>query len=260
MAFDENALNVERYALPIAKVLALCDALKPFVDSITKKIDLGDPLALKVYNECLFLLLEKLRVVLPHGHLIPTAGIRRAFVDFIYQRKKPKYLIEIGTGPVAILSLLFANRGVSMVATEVDSTSYDHAKATISENRTGSAIRLLKSSGGVFSWLPETDPSIFPVDGVVSFPPYYDEPAGLTDRNRGFLGTSSELYMGDTIFGSRLLREAREVYPKVKFVALLWKNRESVDKTLHSDNTIFVNVIAGTRKRIFTLTDLVNLS
>ena len=260
---SKQTLYIKDYSLPIDVVCKSCPELSQYLQRRTLKIDLSDPNALKVYNQCLFWILEGLKIQIPNNHLIPTAGLRRAIVDIITQQISPKTVIEVGCGPSAIISLLLAKRNIYVHATEIDPQSYNLAHNSIINNTLEHKITLYKSSGGILAWLSQEYTEIFPIDIVISLPPFYEKNSYKPYASKGFRGTDLELYAKGSAesFAVNLLNEAIEVYPRINKVGLLWKNEESMIKGFNEINNLDLStrvfeLIAGTRKRYFTITNL----
>ena len=122
-------------------------------------------------------------------NLIPTAVIRRLIVSVILDYVQPTRVIEIGTGATAIMALLLAKHKVSVIATEIDDYSYVSAQKNVYLNNLNDSITLVKSEGEILSYLEK----FFPVDCVLSLPPYYgNETKNQIRKKRGFRGKDSE--------------------------------------------------------------------
>ncbi|MHA2365809.1 MAG: RlmF-related methyltransferase [Candidatus Hodarchaeales archaeon] len=255
-------LNAQNFTLPIKEVAKKCTKLNDYMDPVTNKIDLGNPIALAVYNSCVYHVLDNLKINIPEGHLIPTAGLRRAIVDIICREYKIKRLIEIGTGSTAIMALLFAQRGINVIATEIDIESVKLAKKSIKNNDLEDTISLYKSEGKILSWLADF-PNIFPVDGVICLPPYYEVESRKMNRKRGFSGTEFELYSPGKAedFTINIIKEALNLKDLITFLGLLWKDNKSLDIGLrffkkNRLNPIVYSIQAGNRKRYLTISNL----
>ena len=258
-----KTISIKDYALPIATIRKKCTKLDQYLQKTNSKIDLSDPNALMAYNNCLFWVLEGLKVEIPEGHLIPTAGLRRAIASNIISEIKPKTAIEIGCGPSAIIALLLAKKNISVYATEIDPQSYNYAQRLIKTNMLEKKIIVYKSNGKILKWLEEEHLEIFPIDIAISLPPFYEKNSQKPNSLKGFRGTDFELYTFESAesFAINMLIEADKMYPKIKNVGLLWKNKESMVKGFNLIKNLELTtkafeLLGGTRKRYFTLTEL----
>ncbi|OLS16467.1 MAG: Release factor glutamine methyltransferase [Candidatus Heimdallarchaeota archaeon LC_3] len=254
-------VNAKNYSLRIEEAIKKCPDLKKYVDSITNKFDLGNSEALINYNQCLFRVLDGLDIEIPPEHLIPTAGLRRCIVDILYKEINPRSIIEIGTGSTAIIAQLFALRGITAYATEIDQNSVESANKNIKNNlNMFSKCTIFKSDGGILDWLIEQEKGIFPVDLVLSLPPYYLHGSPLKSMNRGFLGTKNELfsYAEAEDFSIQLFNEwinHKDILPNI---AILWKSQDSLFMGLDrlrydfSESKLY-RITSGTRKRILSI-------
>lgn len=251
-----NTFFAKEYALPLKYVLKSCNELQIHLNS-DKKINLGDSNSLQTYNRCLFKILEGVDLyITKENNLIPTCGLRRLIAEIVVDNINPTKIVEIGTGPYAIMALLFANRGINVVASEINSKSYQSAKNTIKKNQYQHLITIKRSSGGVLSWMKAN----FPFDCVVSLPPYYDD----EDKrdSKAFLGVDSELYSkgkGED-FSLILIDEWILSLDFIKYLVILWKDLSSmnlginyVNKSYPKINSEKIEIIAGTRKRYLTI-------
>lgn len=254
-------LNAKDFSLPINQIKNQCPDLEQWLNS-EDKIDLGNSKALFQYNKCLFKILDNIELDLSidvgiNTNLIPTAGLRRAIVSAVLSETHPQKIIEIGTGATAIMALLFAKNNVQVIATEINPDSLQSAHKQVLINKFEERIKLLKSDGGILDYLQK----YFPVDCVVSLPPYYaDETKSLPRSKKGFRGVDSELYSfgQDIDFSVQLLQEWSTCNSS-NFLCTLWKNHSSLEKAIVLMNELnlthkSIEITAGTRKRYLTIT------
>ncbi len=252
--FEED-IDLKKKGVPIRNAVAHCPELKSFLNG-QGRIDLGDSAALRAYNSCLFLLLRDLRITIPEGFLIPTAGLRIAVTDFIWKKihaltPSPVLGIEVGIGATAINSLLLAQKGANMIGTEVDPASIFWAKKNIEQNGLQEKIHIIQSRGKILAGLDIPDNISF----AFTLPPYYEAGAiHLVFKDRGFQGRYSELVAGESSldFTRQFLEEAKELNIPVVFVLL--DSLELARSTLSQINELgwrecWVRLKAGTRKR-----------
>lgn len=253
-------LDAKDFALPLNSVQDVCPDILKFINS-QGKIDLGNSLALYSYNKCLFKILDDIILDLETEdekfiNLIPTAGLRRLITSVIIEHIHPNKIIEIGTGATAIMALLLAKKSVHVIATEIDNYSYLSAKRHIKINKLDHHITLVKSEGEILNYLE----NFFPVDCVLSLPPYYANETKNDNRKKsGFRGTESELYsFGEsTDFSTKLLQEWNEI-DSIQSICILWKDYEDFQKGLNFQKAFpttiqTFEVKAGTRTRYLTL-------
>ena len=253
-------IDARNYSLPLDQIAKGCPEINKWLDE-KNKIDLGNYQALYYYNKCLFKILDNIELNLDltnsSHNLIPTAGLRRAIVSTIISIIHPKSVIEIGTGASAIMALLFAKHDIRVLATEINEDSLKSALKHVEINDLSNLITVVKSSGGILSYLND----YFPVDCLLSLPPYYaDETRQLPRKMKGFRGTDSELYSfgEETGFSLALLKEWYETNSS-KYLSILWKNFDSVDKIFLTVPKMAVEnqtikIKAGTRTRYLTIT------
>lgn len=253
-------INAKEFAMPFTEAFKRCVDLGYLSEYHGVKIDLGNYDMLSRYNSCLYYILENLNIDIPYGNLIPTAGLRRVIAHLIHSKTehRSKKILEIGTGPVAIMALLLANRGFNVIATESNLTSYINAKKVIKQNNFQNKIRLIKSEGRILKWL-ENDVQLTSMDVIFSLPPYYSEKSLAQKNGRGFLGVKSELfghYKGKD-FSLQLIHEFINLKLSI-YLGILWKNEDYLNKGLayfnkHNYVSKIYCIKAGTRKRFFTL-------
>ncbi|MHA2101523.1 MAG: RlmF-related methyltransferase, partial [Candidatus Kariarchaeaceae archaeon] len=149
ITLDFIEINAKNYSLKIEDALKTCSELQKYVDSLTNKFDLGNSEALVKYNQCLFRVLDGLNIEIPPEHLIPTAGLRRCIVDILYKELNPSSVLEIGTGSTAIIIQLFALKGITAFATEIDINSIESGNKNIDSNSNmfTNRIHIFKSDG-----------------------------------------------------------------------------------------------------------------
>ena len=252
-----QTINTRQYSLPIKVIYNKYPKFRQYVNPTNYKIDLGNSESLRAYNQLLFKELEGLDILIPKGHLIPTAGLRRAIVQLVL-KQNPRVILEIGTGATAIVSQLLAKKGIKVMATELDPMSFQYALENIERNKQlfNFPITLIKSNGEIIKGLKEINSGIF-FDGIVSLPPYYDIDSKRKKYEKGFSGTHSELFFGKfENFGKRLLEEAIQMPNKPIFVGILWKNSENMFTILNelqlNDKSVIYKLAAGTRERFFS--------
>ncbi|MFW9928092.1 MAG: RlmF-related methyltransferase [Candidatus Thorarchaeota archaeon] len=261
---DSKFLDTKKYSLPLIEVEKFFPEFKNCFIPGTKRLDLSNHISLSKYNEYLFKILDDLEIKIPNGHLIPTAGLHRAVVDFIMRNFHPKSILEIGTGTTAIISQLFALRGVKVYGTEIDPISLQWALKNVDLNKKkfNEEITLYLSPGGIIKWLWEKKSPIFPLDGLICFPPYYSTDFKTVKKEKGFMGTNYELYSDNYAekFSIDLIKEVFDLKDKLKFefLSLIWKNEKSylnAVRELENYGLFFDNCLikTGTRKRIFTV-------
>jgi methylase of polypeptide subunit release factors len=256
-------INAKEFSLPLDQILEKCPDLKQI--TVLGKIDLGDPKALYQYNKCLYKVLDDIDLELDFNkdkgsNLIPTAGLRRCIASTIIEIINPLKIIEIGTGASAIMALLFAKKNIEVIATEINNESVISAQKQIELNNLSQKITLKQSQGDILQYLEK----YFPVDCILSLPPYYAEKTKLkVPKKRGFLGVESELYSfgEETDFSTKLIEEWIEMQKKFKkqtFLSILWKNQKSMEKVFlkfekNDLSTQIIEILAGTRIRYLTI-------
>ena len=255
-------IDAKNFSLPIKEVLADCPDLYQYTKA--NKIDLGNPLALRAYNICLFKILENVIIELPESNLIPTCGLRRSIVHVILEITNLKLndrIIEIGTGASAIIAMLFAKKGFNnIIATDINHESLIIAEKQLKINNLQDSITLMKSSGGIVNWLKDK----FPVQCLVSLPPYYSSESIIIGQKRGFLGVDSELYSHGSAedFSLQLINEWLENIVNTNYLCILWKNKLALDKGLIfldqnkqslEINVQIVEIKAGNRSRYLSI-------
>lgn len=256
-----EVVDAQNYSLPIHKVLDSCPQLLPFINLENKKIDLGNPEALRIYNECLYKILDRISIIIPSGNLIPTAGLRRAIADLVLKYIQPEKILEIGTGSTAILAQLFALKNIKVFATEISSDSINLAKKQINFNIDLflHPIKLFQSPGGLLEWLRNEPLDIFPVDVVIFLPPYYSRDV-QSKRNRGFQGVDTELYSSGSAeqISIQYIKEAYSMKNFIRNIVTLWKSSKSFEKAMSQLIISFkeiklFQIKSGTRNRILSI-------
>ncbi|AAW42333.1 conserved hypothetical protein [Cryptococcus deneoformans JEC21] len=158
-------------------------------------INFQDPTALRELTKCLLKEDWNLDVDLREDRLCPTIPNR---LDYIYHvldlephlpssSLRPLRILDIGTGATAIYPILLARLRPDsrIVATEIDESSYNHAKATLEKNNIPpSSITVLKS--------PTPDPILFPLLECKGKSEDWD----LTICNPPFFASSQEMLQG----------------------------------------------------------------
>ncbi len=255
----EKDIDLRKTGIPIREAVAKCPKLKEFTTG-QNKIDLGNPAALRTYNSCLFYLLRKLKITIPEGFLIPTAGLRLAVTDIIWKKawslfpptsSSPIWGVEVGIGATAINSLLLAQKGVQMIGTEIDSESIFWARKNIEQNHLQERIKIIESKGKILQGLDIPPQASF----VFTFPPYYEASAShLVYKDRGFQGRYSELVAGETglDFTFHFLSEAKKLRIPYAFVvldSLTLAKRALLYGSELDWRTSWIRFRAGTRKR-----------
>ncbi len=251
----EDDIDLRKTGIPLREAVAKCPDLESFLVE-PARIDLGDPAALRAYNSCLFFLLRKLRVMIPEGFLIPTAGLRIAITDFIWKKlwpivQTPVLGVEVGIGATAINSLLLAQKGARMIGTEVDPESIFWAEKNIKQNGLQDRIRVIESKGQILVGLDIPKRPLF----AFTLPPYYESGAThLVFKDRGFQGRYSELVAGESglDFTYQFLEETREM--KIPFVFVLLDSLKLARNGLLRIKELgwegsWIRLLAGTRKR-----------
>lgn len=255
-------VNAKNYSLRIEETIKKCPDLNKYVDPSTNKFDLGNSEALVNYNQCLFRILDGLDIKIPPEHLIPTAGLRRCIVDILYKEINPRSILEIGTGPTAIIAQLFALRGTQVYATEIDQSSIDIAIRNVENNSKyfNYPIEFFQSTGGILGWLIELHKDIFPIDLALSLPPYYLQNSSIKNGKKGFLGTKTELFSFAEAedFSLQLMREWKNNKLILPNIAILWKSQESflmgMDQINKDPSGLkLYRITSGTRKRILSI-------
>jgi hypothetical protein len=259
---DIVEINARNYSLRIEEAMKTCPELQKHVNSLTNKFDLGNSDALINYNQCLFRILDGLDIEIPTEHLIPTAGLRRCIVDILCKELNPKSILEIGTGSTAIIAQLFALKGIRAYATEIDKKSIESGNKNIGNNSKmfSYPIRIFQSDGGILNWLIEQENDIFPIDLVLSLPPYYLHGSPVKTLNRGFSGTKFELFSFAEAedFSIQLITEWENNKSILPNIAILWKSQDSFLMAMdrlrcdYSELKIY-QIISGTRKRILSI-------
>ena len=130
-------LEAKYFSLPFSSLVEEYPILNAFLISVDPpKFDLGDPRVLSLLNKYLFKEVVDLDINVPEDFLIPSLGIRHAYSDFIANRiKSNKPIIEIGTGASAAIAMILAKKyDKQVLATEINSTSFEMANANIVTN------------------------------------------------------------------------------------------------------------------------------
>ena len=191
-----SLLDSSKNCLPIKDAISQWPPLEHYAKS--GKIDLGDPNALREYNRAILHWLTGYLIEMPKGNLIPAICLRNTYIHYLRDRfPNADVLVDIGTGASAILALLAFHHGFNVIATELDPVSLAHAKRNIELNHV--SVRLFQSHGGIFTdVIPR--PLIETIDICVTYPPFYptDKPGRTSVKKRGFKGTGSELFGGET--------------------------------------------------------------
>ena len=245
----------KKCGLQIKKAIELCPELKKHL-LMNEKIDLGNPIALLLYNQTILKDLMGLHFTLPEGYLIPTICSRFEFLKFVIEESNPKAVLEIGTGASAILALMMGHLGIKVTSTEIDEKAYQSAKNNVENNNLASMINLMKSEGQIIRNLI-FDLSIY--DLIICNPPQYDQNyyQERYSSNRGFTGKKIELVGGEKGFEFilEILSEVSKYSnrPPVFFQLTLPKLQSILDSKLmeaeYNYSTIDKHI--GTRKRIY---------
>ncbi len=248
-------LDSSKNCLPIKDAVNHWPPLTSYVKS--GKIDLGDPNALREYNMAILYWLTGYRIEMPMGNLIPAVCLRNTYVHYLRNRfPNAKVLVDIGTGASAILSLLAFHYGFDVVATEVDAVSLAYAKRNAEINH--ASIRFFQSQGGIFiDVIPKS--LIEKIDICVTYPPFYptDKPGRTSMKKRGFKGTGSELFGGETgmEFTVRYIEESIHLNIPITTVLLHKKKfAEFASEAMESQyNVETIPIKAGNRIRYLVL-------
>lgn len=241
MTTDTVVVDACYYSIPIARAIDLEPRLKSLaIGKRRSRIDLGDPLALKLYNQTVLRVKYDLDIDVPAPYLIPTIGMRAAFLSWIID-PCDIHVMEIGTGASAIMALLAERvHGKRVTATEVNPGSLTQAELQLFRN--GSNVELRRSTGQILQGMLQSDDDI---DLVFSFPPFYpaDDGFGKLKKKRGFGGVQSELYdsdeqeEGEVGFVQRLISEFVKSEQVRKLAVLFLKSTEAHRAIEHANAT-----------------------
>ena len=251
--------NATKSCLTIRDALKYDNRLKNFLitDQPKPQIDLGNPLALKMYNQILAKMLFGLTFDIPPGRLIPTICVRKTFLEFVFNNvPQIKTVLEIGAGASGIISLICAKKyGCFVSASEADPISLQWLQKNIQANALQNQIKIINSSGKLIKGL-RLGRNHF--DLVITNPPYYtSKDTHYLEKKRGFLGSHVELVSGPspTSFLKMLYNELLESLQFHAFATMLPK-KEWVEDFLQyvtEKNVPVERVIgiikAGTRRR-----------
>lgn len=225
------------------------------------KLNLGDPAALLEYNKAILFKLTKYRITIPENYLVPAICLRNTYIRIIKDLLDVQLIADIGTGASAVIALLAAKQGFSVVATELDEISYTYAQLNISANQLTDKITLYKSNSNtniIDNVLPVD--VIDKVECVLTYPPFYPEerPGRISRKKRGFKGSENELFSGETgmSFTKQYIIEA--AMHGIQHITVLLHKQEFVEQctTLmqnHGYVCRVIDIIAGNRKRYAVL-------
>lgn len=220
------------------------------------RIDLGNPEALKAYNLGLLQAFTGFTVQLPPGFLIPTICLRNTYLQVIEDKLHgTTCLLDIGTGASMVIALLAVSRGFRVHATEIDAAAIEVARTQITRNSLSNhVLQLHPIEEGILQQL--SDDVLKEIEVSVTYPPFYpeDRPGFTSKKKRGFQGTDSELFGGQTgmEFTLQYFREARSRGIPHR-TALLHKRSivEELEQILTAENNQIeiIPIQAGTRQR-----------
>ncbi len=233
------------------------------------KIDLGDTDALSAYNTGLASIIARIEIKVPSGFLVPTFCLRYSYVRYInailFPDRSDLQLLEIGIGSSAIMSMIAARHfNNDVVATEINSLSYEYAANNIQENDLDDRITLLKSTGGILDGVVDPEKTY---DALITYPPVYPEMDRSIHRDRypgkrGYGGSVSEMIGGGSDgfeFVSQLIGEAVSNYnSSIKYLTILLISSDHASKAqqLLSEANYQSSIVkfqAGTRSRFLLI-------
>ncbi|OWZ61579.1 hypothetical protein AYX15_06227 [Cryptococcus neoformans] len=234
-------------------------------------INFQDPTALRELTKCLLKEDWGLDVDLREDRLCPTIPNR---LDYIYHvldlephlpssSLRPLRILDIGTGATAIYPILLSRLRPDsrIVATEIDESSYNHAKATLEKNNIPpSSITILKS--------PTPDPILFPLweckgksedwDFTICNPPFFASSQEMLqgmeqkDRQAHAAPTASDNELitrgGELAFITSMIRESIDIGQRCTWYTTLVGKYSSLQPLVETlgefkiDNYFVINI------------------
>jgi 23S rRNA A1618 N6-methylase RlmF len=250
----------------------------PFGQYLDEKgrIDLGDTEALSAYNIGLANIVAGIDIKVPSGYLVPTFCLRYSYIKYVHDILLPNnphlQILEIGIGASSIMSMMAAKLfRITMVATEINDTSFEYAANNIRENNLDSRITLLKSIGGILDGVVDPNKNY---DVLITYPPVYPEKDRSTYRDkydrdldmRGYGGSTSEMIGGGSDgfdFVNQLIAEAvsNKFRSSIKYLTILLISKDHAVRSqkLLSEfgyQSSIVTFYAGTRSRFLLICQL----
>lgn len=173
--FDEKQIPTTRIrdGLPISTAIQKHPDLIPFLKSLNPpRLDFENRQALLLYNTYIAKDVYGLDIILEHEKaLIPAPVLRYNFLQTVL--KPNSTIIELGTGPSAIIAMLAAKHfNAKVLATEMDLSYIKMAKKNIVRNKLDKQIIIIDSKGYLLENVFSDD---FNVDYIISNPPYYEK-------------------------------------------------------------------------------------
>ncbi|MHA1973199.1 MAG: RlmF-related methyltransferase [Candidatus Hodarchaeales archaeon] len=255
---SNNIFIGKKCGLQIKKALKKYPYLKKFV--INGKMDLGSPEALLTYNRAILKDFLGLDFDIPAGYLVPTICSRWFFIEWMDRHVgKNKKVLEVGTGPSAILALMLTRLGHDVVATEFDETAYQYACMNVKNNNLTDKITVIKSDSSL-PIIKSLFKNLDSFHAVITNPPQYDlEFVTRTSANkvRGFVGRRLELLGGEQghEFIIQLLEEVASYHdpPPVFFQLTLPSLKRVLEDSLKNHGFQYESCtrIVGTRTRLY---------
>ncbi len=158
---------------PLSKAVQSHPDLIPYLRSKDPpKLNLKNREALLLYNKYIAKDVFGLDVTLEREHaIVPTPVLRFNFLQQFLKRNST--IIELGTGPNALIAMLAAKHFEAKVyATEMDPEYLKLAKQNVIQNNLEQKVEIIDSKG---NYLDNVIPENLRVDYVISNPPYYDK-------------------------------------------------------------------------------------
>ncbi len=136
------------------------------------KLNLKNREALLLYNKYIAKDVFGLDVTLESAQaIVPTPVLRFNFLQQILKRNST--IIELGTGPSALIAMLAAKHfDAKVFATEMDPQYLEYARKNVAQNNLEQKVTIIDSKG---KYLNGVFPENLRVDYVISNPPYYDK-------------------------------------------------------------------------------------
>lgn len=173
--FNENNIPIIQIkgGLQIQEAIQNHPDLIPYlISKDPPRLDFEDRKALLLYNNYIAKDVYDLDLILePELAIIPTPGLRYHFLLNVL--KPDSSIIELGTGPSAIIALMAAKFfNATVLATEFDELYLRMAKQNIERNEFDHLISLFDSKGKILEGVIKPGTS---VDYILSNPPYYEK-------------------------------------------------------------------------------------
>lgn len=228
-----------------------------------KTVDFSRPGATLALARAILAQHFSLQLSLPPGQLVPTIPAREQYLSWAHslvaEVDDASTLLDIGTGPSAIYTLLAARKfrgdNWKFIGTDIDRIAVAYALDNVSRNKLCSRITVL-SRDAKDCLIP--DPHSFtnaPLRLTVCNPPFYDEGQTPSSRPPPGTGGQTETTGGEIAFLSRLAHESIRI-PGVWFTSLVGikSDLSKIARTLRSapicaSRVVTVELAAGLRTR-----------